>query len=559
MANRLQESSTENRKASQNLVDISRPTKRVLNSSERELKTATIASAKLHVINTAKQLQEARQYLELSRLQLKAAEAAETARRNKDSADRARRERLSRSEKTVSSCSNPESQQASTLRSLQQQFESVKLLYHEAKAAVQRVRDERSLAEQAQRKYQEHCEAAEAERNQRQAANRIAMYQEASGRIAMAENIERLRAAKEGRAPAPPPSTSSSSSSASSSRHPHGGVESKGASGSSRPTGPAGTQSAYSSSSTSSTSSSSSSSSGGSAGGAGGAGGSSWSSWFDLDDAPNTSSIKATTGPGYAGPGSAAWNAKFQSAREKELAEKAFLIKKAEFVAAAVRKKQAQSKGGGGWTKRFDTRIAEEEAEAEFLRFYEHGATSSATREAIEKSQEQARARAREQARRDTEQAERAAEKARMKARLNTGAHTVIKMLNFASFFGSFSCSLFYFRCHHLDIFFAFSLRFRVVPPPPPSVVACCLFTVFCVHRFVFRCDDRNFPVRLDTPFRTAFEVLGLPPDTPAEEIKQAYRQLALRYHPDRNSDPKAADRFKEINEAYTRLSDALL
>ncbi|POI18512.1 hypothetical protein CIB84_017746, partial [Bambusicola thoracicus] len=42
------------------------------------------------------------------------------------------------------------------------------------------------------------------------------------------------------------------------------------------------------------------------------------------------------------------------------------------------------------------------------------------------------------------------------------------------------------------------------------------------------------------------------------EEIKRAYRKLALRYHPDKNpDDPAAAERFKEINSAHAILSNA--
>lgn len=41
---------------------------------------------------------------------------------------------------------------------------------------------------------------------------------------------------------------------------------------------------------------------------------------------------------------------------------------------------------------------------------------------------------------------------------------------------------------------------------------------------------------------------------TPAE-IRKAYRKLAMQYHPDRNPEPGAAERFKEISEAYAVLS----
>jgi molecular chaperone DnaJ len=55
---------------------------------------------------------------------------------------------------------------------------------------------------------------------------------------------------------------------------------------------------------------------------------------------------------------------------------------------------------------------------------------------------------------------------------------------------------------------------------------------------------------------RDYYEVLGLPRDADAKAIKDAFRQLALKYHPDRNKEPGASDRFKEIAEAYAVLSD---
>src|SRR5438045_4726170 len=56
---------------------------------------------------------------------------------------------------------------------------------------------------------------------------------------------------------------------------------------------------------------------------------------------------------------------------------------------------------------------------------------------------------------------------------------------------------------------------------------------------------------------RDYYEVLGVGRGATAEELKRAYRKLALLYHPDRNNgDPQAEARFKEINEAYEVLSD---
>ena len=53
------------------------------------------------------------------------------------------------------------------------------------------------------------------------------------------------------------------------------------------------------------------------------------------------------------------------------------------------------------------------------------------------------------------------------------------------------------------------------------------------------------------------YGVLGLRPDASAEEIKKIYRELALRYHPDRNGgDPEREERLKEINQAYHVLGN---
>lgn len=54
------------------------------------------------------------------------------------------------------------------------------------------------------------------------------------------------------------------------------------------------------------------------------------------------------------------------------------------------------------------------------------------------------------------------------------------------------------------------------------------------------------------------YEVLGVSRDADAKQIREAYRQLAFTYHPDRNEDdPQAAERMKAVNEAYAVLSDA--
>lgn len=56
--------------------------------------------------------------------------------------------------------------------------------------------------------------------------------------------------------------------------------------------------------------------------------------------------------------------------------------------------------------------------------------------------------------------------------------------------------------------------------------------------------------------FKDYYQVLGVPRDATAEQIKKAYRQLARKYHPDVSKEPDAAARMSEVNEAHAVLSD---
>ena len=57
--------------------------------------------------------------------------------------------------------------------------------------------------------------------------------------------------------------------------------------------------------------------------------------------------------------------------------------------------------------------------------------------------------------------------------------------------------------------------------------------------------------------YKDYYKILGVERKASADDIRSAYRKLAMKYHPDKNpGDKKAEDKFKEINEAYQVLSD---
>ena len=53
------------------------------------------------------------------------------------------------------------------------------------------------------------------------------------------------------------------------------------------------------------------------------------------------------------------------------------------------------------------------------------------------------------------------------------------------------------------------------------------------------------------------YAVLGIASDALDDEVRQAYRRKALQFHPDRNQASDAADRFRDVQEAYETLADS--
>src|SRR4051812_22087004 len=56
--------------------------------------------------------------------------------------------------------------------------------------------------------------------------------------------------------------------------------------------------------------------------------------------------------------------------------------------------------------------------------------------------------------------------------------------------------------------------------------------------------------------YKDYYNILGIPREASADEIKRAYRKLARKYHPDVSKESNAEERFKDVQEAYEALKD---
>ncbi|XP_063066170.1 dnaJ homolog subfamily B member 5 [Engraulis encrasicolus] len=68
--------------------------------------------------------------------------------------------------------------------------------------------------------------------------------------------------------------------------------------------------------------------------------------------------------------------------------------------------------------------------------------------------------------------------------------------------------------------------------------------------------EECEVPVQSVAPVKDYYSLLGVTTESNEDEIRRAYHKLALRYHPDKNPEEDAAEKFKEIREAYDVLTD---
>lgn len=82
--------------------------------------------------------------------------------------------------------------------------------------------------------------------------------------------------------------------------------------------------------------------------------------------------------------------------------------------------------------------------------------------------------------------------------------------------------------------------------------------TLLIIGLLLFAMSDSTYAYAAKQKERTHYEVLGLTQDASLQDVKKAYRKLAVQHHPDRNlgNEEEATIKFREVNEAYEILSD---
>ncbi|PKU41745.1 hypothetical protein llap_7955 [Limosa lapponica baueri] len=80
--------------------------------------------------------------------------------------------------------------------------------------------------------------------------------------------------------------------------------------------------------------------------------------------------------------------------------------------------------------------------------------------------------------------------------------------------------------------------------------------TAWTLNVFVKFRNKYSAPSSITVMGKDYYKILGIQSGANEDEIKKAYRKMALKYHPDKNKDPNAEEKFKEIAEAYDVLSD---
>lgn len=79
----------------------------------------------------------------------------------------------------------------------------------------------------------------------------------------------------------------------------------------------------------------------------------------------------------------------------------------------------------------------------------------------------------------------------------------------------------------------------------------------FNEHGIVDESEEQFFNQHYPNPLNTYYAILGVPKNASLDDIKQAYRKLAIKYHPKSNpNDEEAHKKFVEVNEAYKVLSN---